>query len=435
MNPLRTIAAGHIAKRQSRRALGGTDLKACAGRRPYRLNTRLCDILEIEYASIQADALTANAQRAASDALDRSLSFLASCGVDATINARFLAMPRTHVGRGLFRALVALGLVLRAPDAFAQAKAPQQDPALDNLRHAPSYRTAALGTLQQVVRHGTGPVDVVLIPGWGFGADVFASFMADNTLRYRMTAVTLPGFGGTSAPPIPPTGTSYSEGTWTRAAEEAIARLIVTEGLRRPIIVGHFVVGTQIALRLAMDHSELVGGVIIIGGSPVAPTSSRRDSTGKTPATYEERVRGIDRFLAPLWYRTVTKQTWDENNYPADLYSNDSVRARDLWRRSESVPLPVLIQYQCEFLASDISREYARISVPTRVLVPSFTPELLANPKQAYLKSNFIDAWESAKRANPLLVVRVVAGSRLFVMDDQPTVVASAIDELTKMVR
>lgn len=73
------------------------------------------------------------------------------------------ALDGTVSTLGLFRALVALGIILMASDAFAQVKAAQQDPALDNLRHAPGYRTAPLGTLQQVVRKGTGPVDVVLI--------------------------------------------------------------------------------------------------------------------------------------------------------------------------------------------------------------------------------------------------------------------------------
>jgi hypothetical protein len=42
-----------------------------------------------------------------------------------------------------------------------------------------------------VVRRGSGPIDVLLIPGWVFGADVFDAFMRANETRYRMVAVTL----------------------------------------------------------------------------------------------------------------------------------------------------------------------------------------------------------------------------------------------------
>src|SRR5204862_2224286 len=111
---------------------------------------------------------------------------------------------------------VSASLVTRAG---AQSGAMAQDSLLDNLQHDAAYRPARLGTLGQVVRKGSGSLDVLIIAGWGFGASAFEEFMTSNSERYRMVAVTLPGFGGTAAPPMPPANTSYSEGTWTRAAE------------------------------------------------------------------------------------------------------------------------------------------------------------------------------------------------------------------------
>ena len=52
-----------------------------------------------------------------------------------------------------------------------------------------------------------------------------------------MYAVTLPGFGGTPAPPMPVAGTSYGGQTWTNGAVGGIKRLIVREALDRPVIV------------------------------------------------------------------------------------------------------------------------------------------------------------------------------------------------------
>src|SRR5688500_15672526 len=104
----------------------------------------------------------------------------------------------------------------------AQTGVIEQDSTLNNLVHAAGYRAAELGTIGAVVKRGSGPIDVLLIPGWGFGAEVFDSFMRENASRYRMVAVTLPGFGGTAAPPMPSVGASYAEATWTRAAESAV---------------------------------------------------------------------------------------------------------------------------------------------------------------------------------------------------------------------
>jgi pimeloyl-ACP methyl ester carboxylesterase len=314
----------------------------------------------------------------------------------------------------------------------AQSGAFEQDSTLDNLQHAAGYATAPLGTLGQVVRRGSGPIDVLIIPGWGFGAGEFERFMQDNATRYRMVAVTLPGFAGTPAPPMPPIGTSYGEATWTLAAADAIVRVIESERLRKPIVIGHFVVGTQLALRIALNRPELVGGIVVVGGEPMRFVPSRRDSTGKTPMPREERVSGVDTFMAPRWFKTVTKKTWLANNYAQPQYARDSVRAAELWKKSSDVPLPVMIRYLCEYYAMDLRDEFPRLAVNTRVLVPEFAPEVLADPKQSYVKGLFWDSWQNVRDVNPRIHIERVPHSRIFVIDDRPDVVSEAIDGLAQ---
>src|SRR5438067_8975605 len=89
--------------------------------------------------------------------------------------------PRVMVLASVLGAALTL-LVVGTP-LRAQPVALQQDSTLDNLAHPVTYVTAPLGTLGGVVRRGTGHVDVVLIPGWGFGAEVFDAFMRDNATR------------------------------------------------------------------------------------------------------------------------------------------------------------------------------------------------------------------------------------------------------------
>lgn len=328
---------------------------------------------------------------------------------------------------------ITLVAVFALPCALrSQAGATQQDSALDNLVHAHGYITAPLGSLGNVVRRGSGPMDVLLIPGWGFGADVFDAFMRDNETRYHMVAVTLPGFAGTAAPPMPAAGTSYGAQTWTRAAEQALAALIEKEALRQPIVVGHFIVGTQLAFYLARDYPQLVGGVVIVGGEPMRFYPSRRDSTHRTPMGIEERVTGIDQYVAPRWFKTVTKQTFDLKNYAAAEYARDSARAAALWQASSDVPLPVMIRYLCEYMAADLTADFARISAPTIVLVPAFSPAILADPRQSWVKPFFHDAWDKVREINGRIAVRVVPDSRVFVTDDQPVAVREAIDSLAR---
>lgn len=312
---------------------------------------------------------------------------------------------------------------------YAQSGMTQQDSTLNNLEHAPGYLTAPSGNLGEVVRKGTGPVDVVIIPGWGFSARDFEAFMTANETRYRMVAVTLPGFGGLPAPPMPPAGTSYAEGTWTRAAEQAIAHLIRAEGLHRPVILGHFIVGSQMAFRLATDYPDLVGGVVSIGAEPMRFLPSPRDSSRRTQATREERARLIDQF-AVRWYRTVTRQTWDFNNYRAPQYASDSTVAARLWQESASVPIATMVRYLCEYMAQDLSDDFASLQSPAKVLVPAFSPDIFADPLQSYVKTLFVDAWARVREAYPTLGIETIPESRIFVHLDQPQVVQAAIDSV-----
>ena len=156
-------------------------------------------------------------------------------------------------------------LVLVATNLHAQNACPRimkQDTTLNNLVDPPGYVTAQPGTLGNVLEIGDGPQHMILIPGLGFGGEVFRSFMESNSSRYHMYAVTLPGCGGTPELPAPPEGTSFGEQTWANSALSAIEKLIETEQLQNTVIVGHWLTGTQIALRLAMKHPSHITAVI-----------------------------------------------------------------------------------------------------------------------------------------------------------------------------
>ena len=73
-------------------------------------------------------------------------------------------------------------LLLAASPALAQPGA-ARDSTLDNLVHAPDYVTSAPGTLGAVVERGHGPIDMVLLSGFGVGASAFEGFMKRNANR------------------------------------------------------------------------------------------------------------------------------------------------------------------------------------------------------------------------------------------------------------
>jgi pimeloyl-ACP methyl ester carboxylesterase len=312
--------------------------------------------------------------------------------------------------------------------AFAQAP---QDSTLNNLVHDAGYETAELGTLGAVVERGKGPIDMVLISGFGVGASAFDGFMQRNASRYHMLAITLPGFEGTAAPPMPPSGTSYGDQTWTRAAIDAVVRLVEKRGLKRPVLVGHFINGTQVASWVAVDHPDLVRALVLLSGTP------RYEPLKPSPfwpkdMPLEKKVAGVDGYLAPRWFKTVTRDTWVKGNFVAGDYSVDSVRGNRFADLANTPPLPVLIRYLCEFHASDVGQDLTRLKAPLLLIQPTFTATIRADTTRRYLPSYFEEPWAGKFDGRPQTEKIFLDNAGILVMDDQAATVDKAIAAFLK---
>ncbi len=323
---------------------------------------------------------------------------------------------------GLF--LLVLWLVVRP--ALAQQPEAPQDPKLDNLAHDAGYKTAESGSLGAVVERGKGSIDMLLISGFGLGASAFEGFMQRNATRYHMFAITLPGFEGTPAPPMPEAGTSYGEQTWTRAAVEAVVKLAQERKLARPVLVGHFINGTQVAAQVALDHPKLVRALVLIAGSP------RFEPLESTPfwkrgLTLEQKFSAVDGFLAPRWFKTVTRKTWVAGNFVASDYSLDEARGKQFADLANTLPLPVLIRYLCEFHASDLKLGLEHLEQPLLMIQPSITEALRADKKREYLTSFFKEPWQGMFKDRAHTETMFLDNAGILVMDDKPAEVDLAI--------
>jgi len=325
-----------------------------------------------------------------------------------------------------FAGLLCLVLAPVLRSALAQQGEALQDPSLDNLVHEPGYTTAPLGTLGAVVESGSGRIDMVLVSGFGVGASAFAGFLERNAARYHMLALTLPGFEGSAAPPMPPAGTSYGDQTWTRAAIDALTRLIRERKLDRPVLVGHFLNGTQIAARAALEHPELVRALVLLAGTP------RFEPVESMPywpkgMTLETKIAAIDGSMAPRWFKTVTRKTWVANNFVASDYSTDAARGRKFADLANEPPLPVLIRYLCEFHASDLAPDLAHLQPPLLMIQPSFTEALRADGTRSYLSSFFEEPWQGVVDDRPHTTTLFLEDAGILLMDDKPAEVDLAV--------
>jgi len=337
--------------------------------------------------------------------------------------------------KGMARLMVLAGaasLLMSIGPALGEDKCPrimEQDPALDNLVDPPGYRTAALGTLGAVQKAGTGSQAMILIPGLGFGGEVFDELMQRWQDRYRMYAVTLPGFGGTAAPPAPGKDVSFGSQTWTNGAVQAIEDLIRREKIERPILVGHWLGGTQVALRLALRHPKEIRAVILLAGSArFVPTDTTR--MPKYPPL-DQRVAAQDRYMGPRWFATVTRETWDDNNFLPGDYAINPVRGLRLWRQAVHPPLHVWVRYLCEFNAQDATVDLDKLAMPVLVAMPGVVNDP-NNPRDNYMYAYTHESWEGPVPENPGIRRVILPESRACPWFDQPERVDSAVDEFLK---
>ena len=332
-------------------------------------------------------------------------------------------------GAGLFLLLTAIASPSPVSGQDVCKRILKQDASLDNLVDPPGYKTAKLGTLGGVLRVGTGEQAMILIPGLGFGGAVFNDFMEPLAGQYRMYAVTLPGFGGTPAPPCPSKETSFGDQTWTNSAVSAIEKLMKDEKIKDPIIVGHWLTGTQVALRLALKHPKEIKAVVILAGS--ARMLAGDAAQAQRISTAAKRVASVDQYMAPKWFKTVTRETWDDNNFLPGDYAVNPLRGLRLWREAFSPQLHVWIRYLCEFNAQDMCPELSKLSVPTLILKPGLEG-LQHDPGNNYMENYLHKSWDGCGQDNAKITFRTIPNARVCLWFDQSKEVNKAVLEFLK---
>jgi len=292
----------------------------------------------------------------------------------------------------------------------------------NNLTFARGFTVLPETAAPRKTRSGHGRTAMILIPGVYSGNDVFDRFVSRNRSRYTFHVITPPGLVGTPPRPMPPPATSYGALTWTRQLARDIRGLIEGQRLEKPLIVAHGFPGSLAAEELAVSHPSLIGGVVEIASMAVQPypTSAGRE------ATPEQRIAIVDDSWARQWFKYVTPETWESNNYPAEMLANDARRAERSRREIETVPLAVKIRYLVEFMASDHRPTFNAISVPVLVLKPGFNETVLSNPALGWFKSSFQDGWTGYPR-NPRVEMTTIPDARALLLDDQPALADQAI--------
>ncbi|MDM5181150.1 alpha/beta hydrolase [Massilia sp. DJPM01] len=304
------------------------------------------------------------------------------------------------------RIVVALMMAAAAPAFAADTAPPPANRFAATLVPAERFEAGAM----LVERHGQRGRPLILIPGLASGSWVWQSTARQFMGDYTVYIVTLPGFDGRA--PVP--------GKQMEAAQRALTQLIETRKLVKPVLVGHSL-GGVLALSLAAQLPERIGGVVSIDGLPVFPGAE-----DLTPRQRDQMAQSLARRMAPADQRAFAAQQQD---YMRGTGVLDMARADELAKLSARSDPGAMLRYMAETFSLDLRPQLPRISAPVLLIAPYFEPDAIQHELTEDTKKSY---YASLIEAAPTARVVTVAPARHFAMFDQPERVNDAIRTFLK---
>ena len=258
-----------------------------------------------------------------------------------------------------------------------------------------------------VATRGTGP-DIILVPGVGAHADVWAAIADSLDESFCVHLVQVNGFAGVPA-------AANADGPVASPVAEEIARYIQEQKLERPAIIGHSMGGT-VGLMLAARHPVVPGKVMVLDippymGAIMAPPGSPPDS-----------IRAMGDQLRAGFMQTPVDSPTVLEQMAATMTRNDSARTM-LLQYARASHRPTLANAMHELIVTDLRPELSRITVPLVVLY--------VKPVGVPVSAEQIDSGmrESYANARTARLTRI-DDSNHYIMIDQPGRVVAGIRSL-----
>lgn len=205
-----------------------------------------------------------------------------------------------------------------------------------------------------VTKTGEGKKTAVFIPGFASSGDVWAETVSDLQQDYTCYVLTMPGFAGTPAEEAP------SFESW----KNQIAAYIKSEGLDKPVLVGHSM-GGGLALAVAADYPEIASKLIVVDALPCLPALQNPNFKANPEADYSAMIAPItnmsdEQFLmmqkSNIGFMTTDSLMFDkivnwsvtsDRNTFARMYAEFS--NTDLRERIKTIEIPSLILLESMF--------------------------------------------------------------------------------------
>lgn len=254
---------------------------------------------------------------------------------------------------------------------------------------------------------GHGPA-IVFIPGLYCSGDVWKETVDHLKDRYTCYSLTLPGFAGQAPAPM-------SDSLLTVFAA-AVTRLVKTEGLRHPILVGHSL-GGWLALRIETLRPGLSGGLIIVSSAPFLPALSMGDSITLDSA------RAVGAQIKHYMGIQTPAQAAAGSRMAIKYMIRDSARVAEVAAMADRSDIPTQAEVMYELFSTDLRPEMGKVRCPVLVL-----GDWSSYKAYGATRENTLDKFHHQFALAPKVTIAVNDDSRHFIMYDEPAWFEGQVD-------
>lgn len=249
---------------------------------------------------------------------------------------------------------------------------------------------------------------IVLIPGLASAGSVWDGTVKRYCGDHQCHVLTLAGFAGVPA----------IDGPLLATTEQQLSAYIAANKLGKPVVIGHSL-GGFLGLKLAIDHPEQVGRLVVVDSLPAMAAAQVPSITG---AQMQEMAAGMrTRMLA-----------MDADAYQASqlqtlrtmIGKEDDVQRALAWGKQSD--RTTVANAMAEMMGEDLRQDISRIKAPTLVLGSWIAYKNFGNQQQ------FAQMYAAQYRQLAGVQVEMADSARHFIMLDDPSWMYDRIDAFLK---
>lgn len=268
--------------------------------------------------------------------------------------------------------------------------------AADSEAH-PAFQVAVSGN-----PHGA---PVILIPGLASSGAVWDGTVARYCGARQCHVLTLAGFAG-----VPPVA-----GPLLSAAENQLSAYIAAHKLERPVVIGHSL-GGFLALKLAADHPDQVGRLVVVDAVPALAAATQMQ--GMNAEQVRQAGEGMRKAL--LAQDAASARAGNEQAVRGMVTRLEDAERIMAWgAQSDRV---TVVNAMADMMGDDMREQVGRIKAPTLVL-GSWAAYKDFVPKAAF-EQNYRNQYARLSGVQ----VDVAESARHFIMVDDPAWMYDRID-------